>query len=138
MIDSRQRTGTPWIDCDKDSVTVNVYEDGKRILDKSSFGSGSAQDTEIAKTLEARWNEFESAGAKSGSRLRLSMRGPLRHPWAYRLLSLGCVTGPGFTGYLGNIWFGLFSYERLHLMMCEIRDLQDEIQRRLAKQRGAE
>jgi hypothetical protein len=94
-------------------------------------------DPEIAEALRQRWEEFESADAKSKSRLRLSMRGPIRHPWAYRLLSLGCVTGPGFSFYLGNIWFGLCAYEKLHLIMCEIRDLQDEIQSRLARQRAS-
>jgi hypothetical protein len=95
-------------------------------------------DIEIAKRLRAHWAEFESAGMETRSKLRLSMRGPVRHPWAYRLLSFGCVTGPGFTCYLGNIWLGIFSYEKLHLIMCEIRDSLDEIQRRLAKQQRAE
>ncbi|KGT78828.1 hypothetical protein MA20_15785 [Bradyrhizobium japonicum] len=93
-------------------------------------------DPEIAETLRYQWNEFEATQARSKSTLRLSMRGPIRHPWAYRLLSLGCVTGPGLSAYLGNIWLGLFSRERLHLIMCEIRDLQDEIQSRLAAKRA--
>jgi hypothetical protein len=94
-------------------------------------------DADIAKALELRWEEFETARKKSRSTLRLSMRGPIRHPWAYRFLSLGCVTGPGFSLCLGNIWFGITSYEKLHLTMCEIRDLQDEIKKRLAKREAA-
>jgi hypothetical protein len=94
-------------------------------------------EAEIAKALELRWEEFEAARRKSRSRLRLSMRGPIRHPWAYRFLSLGCVSGPGFSLSLGNIWFGIFSHESLHLTMCEIRDLQDEIKKRLVKREAA-
>jgi hypothetical protein len=94
-------------------------------------------DAEIAKALELRWDEFETAREKSRSKLRLSMRGPIRHHWAYRFLSLGCVTGPGFSLYLGNIWLGIASYEKLHLTMCEIRDLQDEIKKRLVKREAA-
>src|SRR5439155_25139911 len=94
-------------------------------------------DAEIAKALELRWEEFEAARKESRSKLRLSARGPIRHHWAYRFLSLGCVSGRGCSLYLGHLWFGICSPEKLHLTMCEIRDLQVEVKKRWVKREAA-
>ena len=62
-----------------------------------------------------------------------SHRGPIRHPWAYRFFSFTMV--PAFLFFFGN--FVLWDVTlQMHLKLCEIRDLTDEVQRRTGRARG--
>jgi len=56
-------------------------------------------DAELADRLQAAWAAYNAAD-KRLNRLALwySRRGPIRHPWVYRLLSIAGVSGAeGFT-----------------------------------------
>lgn len=82
---------------------------------------------------EPRWNNMK---------LSWSFRGPLRHPWFYPILSVLGGSAPGFRYY--GIALGPFLGTRLggkraamtdlmdqHLLLCEVRDLKDEMERRV-------
>ena len=84
---------------------------------------------------EPRWKNTE---------LTCSFRGPVRHPWAYPILSVVGYWGGG-GGYVGPA-YGLLIMNKIvgrslpsadamdmHLLRCELRDLQDEMQRRLSQ-----
>ena len=87
-------------------------------------------DAELAGRLEAAWKSHDEAAAASRVKLRYSRRGPLRHPWAYRFLSVVGLQGPGFSYYLGLSPFLRFDAVGQHLALCEVKDLTDEIERR--------
>jgi hypothetical protein len=95
-------------------------------------------DAELAERLGAAWKAHEAAQqASKPVGLWYSRRGPIRHPWAYRLFSVSGV-GAGISGqWLG---FGPFlrsiAYDDMDLTLCEIKDLTDEIQRRIAQRKG--
>jgi hypothetical protein len=89
-------------------------------------------DTDLAARLEAAWRAYEVAKSK-GEKLWWRLAPPIRHPWAYRLLSLVGVSGPGFSFFFGwsPLWFGVAD---MHLTLCEIEDIHDEIERRRPRQ----
>ena len=92
-------------------------------------------DGELADRLGSAWKAYDEADGKP-KRLRLwySRRGPVRHPWAYRVLSVAGLSGPGrFSHYFGMGPFLRWDACDMHLVLCEIRDLTEEIERRNAR-----
>jgi hypothetical protein len=103
-------------------------------------------DVELVERLEAAWQTYETAPKPSWVdwKLQWRWRGPFRYPRAYRFLSV-------FSNTDGNGWLALLfaaalsskSAEPLlrdpainvHLILCEIRDLTDEMERRVAYRR---
>ena len=89
-------------------------------------------DAELATRIDEAWKAYEALKANFPRyKLWYSRRGPIRHPWAYRFLSVMGVTGPGHTyfGIAPNLLVPKGTHP--HLLLCEIRDLTDETQRRL-------
>ncbi len=107
-------------------------------------------DAELSERLEAAWHAYAAAEQRPffwRSRAWLSpgfaIRGPIRHPRFYRFFSaLGTGSGAWCDFLFAAILTGKDG-ERLlrnsdplvdgHICLCEIRDLNDEIKRRLAK-----
>jgi hypothetical protein len=89
-------------------------------------------DAELAIRLEQAWQRYNAAREREAAATKLwySRRGPLRHPWAYRLLSVVGVSN-GFGMYFGLGQLIRRGYMDMHLTLCEIRDLNDEIGRRV-------
>jgi hypothetical protein len=92
-------------------------------------------DGELARRLGEAWRAYEVSTANARFKVWASWRGPLRHRWAYRLTSFAEIRGPGFTGSLGAGPFFHRDAMGTHLIVCEIRDLYDEIQRRVDTKR---
>ena len=89
-------------------------------------------DAELAERLVSAWNSYDETDRKSRFDLWYSRRGPIRHPLVYRLFSIAGV-GRGLTmNSLGTGPFIRWDAYGMHLTICEIRDLQDEIERRLS------
>jgi hypothetical protein len=73
-------------------------------------------------------------------------RGPIRHPWFYRLLSVGSENNSLFSLAVAACiashpkahgWITKFDRgASVFLLNCELLDLQDEIERRLKQRRG--
>src|SRR5262245_20937060 len=83
-------------------------------------------DAELAARLDDAWQAYRNIEAKFPRvKLWCSYRGPVRHPWAYRFLSVLGISGSGF-GYFGSapLLVGP-KYGHPHLTLCEIRDLTD-------------
>jgi hypothetical protein len=95
-------------------------------------------DAELAERLEAAWREYEAA-PRSGWWWNWSdrpSRGPIRHPRAYRfLMLLQGSSGSPFDLLLSLAFSSKRFAHRLRpnseLSVCEIRDIMDEIERRL-------
>jgi hypothetical protein len=118
-----------------------------------SFRSDLAQlsDAELARRLEDNWQRYEAAQRRPFWSWSwwpfMGTRGPIRHPHAYRFFA-------ALSGDNGN-WLSLlfataFSHkggERLlwksdpkldaHLTLCEIQDIVEEAERRVAKRKEA-
>lgn len=103
-------------------------------------------DAELAERLEATWREYHAADTTSAwsvrpDKLVWARRGPIRHPRAYRfILGMGGMTSGHWIEWLLPIlastkMFGSLISKRsaanAHLSLCEIRDIMDEIERRL-------
>jgi hypothetical protein len=109
---------------------------------------GKLSDAELVERLEAAWQAYESV--KRPSRFWLwwapLWRGPVRHPRAYRFLSM---LGQGVDDWFGLLLAGVLSAEKMepflrrnhaidtHLTLNEIRDLTDEVERRVARRNRA-
>jgi hypothetical protein len=94
-------------------------------------------DAELAARLEQAWQAYREIETRF-PRIKLwySQRGPIRHPWAYRFLSMLGISGSGFA-YFGSAPFLLGPrHKNPHLTLCEIRDLTDEMQRRKDERQG--
>lgn len=103
-------------------------------------------DTALAERLERAWADHNSA--RVFDRPEFAFRGPIRHPRLYRFYRL---FGSGLDGPWQFILplFWLFSSKRvarsIHLdtasdpyaALCEIRDVNDEIERRMRKRKKA-
>ena len=92
-------------------------------------------DADLAARLEQARQDYHAADQLNAGKLWYSRRGPIRHPWIYRLFSVaGMSRASGF--YFG---FGPFvRYSRatdMHLILCEIRDLTDEMEQRMRGKR---
>jgi hypothetical protein len=89
------------------------------------------RDDELAERLEQAWLAYNTSEycTPADARIWYSRRGLVRHPWAYRFLSvLGVSSQGGFSFGFGP--FVRIGYMDMHLNLCEIRDIQDEIARR--------
>jgi hypothetical protein len=96
-------------------------------------------DAELAARLEQAWKAHEAAKDRVPQyNIWYSRRGPIRHPWAYRMLSIVGVSGPGpgLSSYLGFGPFLRMTWMEVHLTLCEIRDLNDEIEHRARRATG--
>jgi hypothetical protein len=98
-------------------------------------------DAQLAERLERTWQAFSQVEADAWPRkLWASYRGPVRHPSAYAFLSWVAVRsgitwrfGPSFSlGIEALLSKQSRALMRMHLAICEIRDITDEMNRRLA------
>ena len=108
-------------------------------------------DAELAQRLEDNWRAHEATGLPRPGRfsiqfpLMYSFRAPFRHRRVYRFLA---VLGGGSGTWLDILFATLLSSGRLeklirasdpvtnaHLSLCEIRDIMDEIERRVAQRK---
>jgi hypothetical protein len=93
-------------------------------------------DEELAARLTSAWERHQAAEhTAAGTKIWYSRRGPIRHPWAYYFLSVLGVSGRGGMS-LGLGPFIRRGYMGMHLALCEIRDIEDEIQRRVERKRA--
>jgi hypothetical protein len=104
-------------------------------------------DAELAERLDAAWQAVDEARQRKrswwqGGLLTFPWRGPLRHPRFYRFYTLlGNMHGPFWlVAAIASVLSGK-QFERFlrsdadvdeYLGICEVRDLMDEIERRLA------
>jgi hypothetical protein len=106
-------------------------------------------DDELAERLDAAWLEYESARhRKGGAWFSWPWRGPIRHPRVYRFLSaLGGTSGDAVASLVFATILSTKRFERLlrdsnpptdeNLALFKIRDIMDEIKRRLAQRKAA-
>lgn len=102
-------------------------------------------DAALVERIEQAWQTYEAADRKPRrGDLAGSWNGPIRHPLAYRFTSMIDWRLPWLTRRLATI--GDFSIASLlglrappeidmHLTLCEIRDLMDELERRVVRRR---
>jgi len=107
-------------------------------------------DAELAARLEQAWQAHEIGETKpkfwmSWFPLWWSRRGPIRHPRIYRFLAI--LSGADVPAVLVLPLAWIFSSKAFysptkgdqfwvtHLAICEIRDIEDEIKRRLANRK---
>ena len=85
-------------------------------------------DTELATRLDQTIKELEQTQPTFGVWMIFrGTRGPLRHPWFYKLhLLLG-----GVSWWQTSIWPNEDGTGRRHLLECELQDLRDELRRRV-------
>lgn len=107
-------------------------------------------DTELAERLEATWRDLDAVRKRRrpwwrGGGPLFPWRGPIRHPRAYRFLSLLALgEGNVFAAALGAAWSGKAVERALRgdvetdefLSVCEVRDIMDEIARRVAARKA--
>jgi hypothetical protein len=100
------------------------------------FDLAKLSEPELMQRVDEAWRSYHAAEAQNhwGIELRNSWNGPIRHPLAYRFLSFFerrygggmSITAPGLE------WGPTVD---MHLALCEIRDLMDELQRRVARRK---
>jgi hypothetical protein len=107
-------------------------------------------DAELADLFEKTSRKLDTAvhdPRSKNSKLRWSFRGPLRHPWFYPMTSVFGGSIPGmhfFKNALGPFLSTRFGAKSAaitdlmdqHLLQCELRDLNDEMERRVARRRA--
>jgi len=93
-------------------------------------------DEELARRVEETWHAYEVSTAKARIRVWASWRGPIKHPWAYRFLSFAGLSTGVFSFSLGAGPFLHYDGMGTHLIVCEIKDLHDEVQRRINARRS--
>ena len=101
-------------------------------------------DAELVERLHAAWAKHDAWRKYPGSSVNalFSFRWPLRHPRVYRFFwALGAMRG-GLSGHWIDLLFPLVMSSKLtdalvdatgddHLALCEIKDITDEIERRV-------
>ena len=103
-------------------------------------------DAELAEQLEDAWRKYETTEKRPLSRWVFSpmfqTRGPIRHPRAYRFMA--ALQG-GSGSWLDLLFASALSGKKTegflrtdpgadrHLNICEIQDITDELERRIAK-----
>jgi hypothetical protein len=105
------------------------------------FDLADASDADLAQRLEACIATLDELGPGRVPVSTVGLRGPVRHPLAYRVR---CLIFDGPTGTPLDLLISLITLNRhltdwllsgrnsrRHLTVCEIHDLQDEIRRRL-------
>jgi hypothetical protein len=94
-------------------------------------------DAELVDRLETAMANYEELRRKpTRFRLWYSRRGPIRHPWAYRLFSIAGLRGSGLSMYLGFGPFLSFDAYGEHLALCELKDVKDELEKRVQLRRA--
>jgi hypothetical protein len=97
-------------------------------------------DAELVERLETAWHAYEAVERSSWVAWRVGWRDPIRHPRVYRFFSALGLTGHWLLDMLLAGLLSGKSTERLlraepevdtHLTLCEIRDLTDEMERRV-------
>jgi len=109
-------------------------------------------DSELGERLNAAWQAVDAARAgkrrswlwpklQPGFGLAYPWRGPFRHPRFYRFLAIWSYGDGGPLEAIAAAVFSGRQYERFfrkdpgtneYLSLCEVRDIMDEIERRLA------
>jgi hypothetical protein len=98
-------------------------------------------EAQLGALLDDCWCRYEAAKSRAVHPLYYSARGPVRHRWAYAFSSLlrygSAWPGPAVCVSVES----LISREsqavlHMHLALCDIADISDELQRRVAR-RGA-
>ena len=96
-------------------------------------------DTELTALLARCWERHDAAKALASSfKLIASYRGFIRHPTAYPLISvlrvgsaftwsMGLAVGFGFEGAISPPYRAIM---KMHLALCDIADINDELARR--------
>jgi hypothetical protein len=105
-------------------------------------------DAELAERLHAAWAKHDASRKypRWSFRPSFSFRWPLRHPRVYRFLSAMEAMGSG-SGHWIDLLFPLVMSSKLtdalvdatgdeYLILCEIRDITDEIERRVNSRKG--
>jgi hypothetical protein len=109
------------------------------------YDLASLSDEQLAERFEQIWQAHSQAEAEAWPlKLRASFGGPIRHPLAYPFLSWVGASGFGGAHFGLSYEFsigGLFSQQyralmRIHLSLCEARDITDEIKRRVITRGG--
>jgi hypothetical protein len=113
------------------NLTVNLRSDLAQL-----------SDDELAERLSQAWKDYETArqdADASGYRLWLSARAPIRHAAAHAFLSVaGIRRGWHFSGLaVGGLFRGANPAFDMHRSLCDIQDMHEEIERRVAERRGA-
>lgn len=102
----------------------------------------SLSDVQLAERLERTWQAYAQVEVEAWPyKLLASARGPIRHPLAYLFLSwigVGSGVSMSFGPSFGFSIAGLFADRsrklmRMHLTLCEARDINDEMERRIAR-----
>jgi hypothetical protein len=91
-------------------------------------------DQELSKRLDEAWQAYGTSTGDAGFKVWASWRGPIRHPQAYRFTSFVGVSSKWSLWSWGGPFFacnGVWMRTHPHLIACEIKDLYDEIQRRV-------
>jgi hypothetical protein len=103
-------------------------------------------DAQLAALLESSWERYETAQPMAMPyRLRSSARGPIHHPLAYPFLSILSYSEPWSWGLSLAFLFsidGLISSRtrammHMHLALCDIADVTDELRRRATRRKKA-
>ena len=85
-------------------------------------------DAELATRLDETCKELEATKpAPRFSPVLAGVRGPLRHPWFYKLHML----------LAADMWPGNAGVAQRHLLECELQDLNDELLRRVQMHKSA-
>jgi hypothetical protein len=102
-------------------------------------------DAQLVERLEQTWTAYSQVEADAWPfKLWASFRGPVRHPSAYAFLSWLAVSS-GLSWQFGpSFAFGVRSLLskrsraliRMHLAICEVRDINDEMKRRVSARAG--
>lgn len=109
-------------------------------------------DAELAARLKTAWNSYEASDKLQKpwwSRWTfLGSRGPIRHPGAYRFLA-ALQSGAGGEAWLMPLFALLSIHSKaeesvrrldnnasMHIDLCEIYDIVDEIERRIGRRQG--
>jgi hypothetical protein len=96
-------------------------------------------DAELAARLDSAWQTYQVTRNKPARWPVLwhSRRGPIRHPGAYRLFYVAGSVAAWTAGFLGAPanpgWKARMDG---HLAICEIQDLTNEIERRMAARKA--
>jgi hypothetical protein len=103
-------------------------------------------DAELPDRLATTWRAYGMAEQDSQvskafweGTLKYSARGPIRHPWAHLFSSIvraGRQFGPPLVLYVSMSPTRSSAVVNMHLNLCEIRDIQDEIERRKSARLG--
>jgi hypothetical protein len=101
------------------------------------FDLAKLSEPELMQRVGEAWRVYENLEREPRRfDLRGSWTGPVRHPLAYRILSVVEIRGGAFWR-LGNppLLYSDPVFD-MHLTLCEIRDLMDELERRVARRRA--